>query len=42
MAAGARASDRGQYNAARQAVLRGEAAVQSALQRLEPLGYIVT
>ena len=42
MAAGARAGDRGRYNAARAAVVRGEAAVQSGVESLEPLGYLLT
>lgn len=42
MAAGARANDRGQYNAARAAVIRGEARVQRQVEALEPLGYLLT
>ena len=42
MASGARANDRGRYNAARAAVTRGEAAVQQAVEALEPLGYLLT
>ena len=42
MAAGARAADRGRYNAARAAVERGEAAVQRGVESLEPLGYLLT
>ena len=42
MAAAARAADRGRYNAARAAVVRGEAAVQRGVEALEPLGYLLT
>ena len=42
MAAGARGADRGRYNAARAAVVRGEAAVQRGVESLEPLGYLLT
>ena len=42
MAAGARAADRGRYNAARAAVVRGEAEVQRGVKSLEPLGYLLT